>query len=147
MNQLEPTLGRRSPALVKPEAAAWGKLRRYFEQVSHHHHVFDSFETSSGELEEQVRTVEVLLLNKHRATWLTWIADGPNSEEYVEVLRSRGDPEPTFDELTYRADVWRWQRIAFAPEEVLMRTHAGCGKAWRSGLTHQIRSRSPYTHR
>jgi hypothetical protein len=66
MNQLEPGLGRRSPALVKPEATAWGKIRRYFEQVSHHHHVFDSFETSLVDVEERIRTVEVMLLDKLR---------------------------------------------------------------------------------
>jgi hypothetical protein len=62
MNQLEPALGRRSPALVKPEAATWAKIRRYFEQVSHHHHLFDSFETNLGDLEERIQTVEVMLL-------------------------------------------------------------------------------------
>jgi hypothetical protein len=71
MNQLEPTLGRRSPGLVRPEAATWATIRRYFEQVSHHHHMFDAFETSPTDLDERIRTVEALLLNKLRPSTAT----------------------------------------------------------------------------
>jgi hypothetical protein len=87
MHQLEPALGRRSPAMVKPEAAAWANIRRYFEQVSHHHHVFESFETSSNDLEERIRTVEGLLLNKLRP---------PTAEDFREIdqlMRRFLDPQ------------------------------------------------------
>jgi hypothetical protein len=68
MNELEPTLGRRSPSLVKQEAQTWSKLRRYFEQVSHHHHVFDALQTSQEELRALVQTIEALLIDKLRPT-------------------------------------------------------------------------------
>jgi hypothetical protein len=68
MNQLEPALGRRSPSLVKQEARTWSELRRYFERVSHHHHVFGSLETSQEELRARVQTIEALLIDKLRPT-------------------------------------------------------------------------------
>lgn len=66
INRLEPALGRRSAPLVKTEADEWASFRRYFEQISHHHHVFESLETSGSEFEDRVRKVESLLLNKLR---------------------------------------------------------------------------------
>jgi hypothetical protein len=66
MNRLEPTLARRSAPLVNTDADVWLDLRRYFESVSHHHHVFDSLQTSASEFGDRVRTIEVLLLNKLR---------------------------------------------------------------------------------
>jgi hypothetical protein len=69
MNQLEPSFGRRSRSLVRPEAEAWAGTRRYFERVSHHHHVFiESFDTSFEEFEGRMHAVEILLLDRLRPT-------------------------------------------------------------------------------
>jgi len=87
MNQLEPALGRRSAPLVKTEADEWDGIRRYFERVSHHHHLFEEFETSTGDFEDRVRRVEGLLLNKLRP---------PTAEDFEEIDRLMGEVlEPT----------------------------------------------------
>jgi hypothetical protein len=53
-----------------------------------------------------------------RAKWLSWIAAGPDQGEYVEKRRELG-AEPDSEELTERAEKWRWDRMAFAPVAVL----------------------------
>lgn len=68
MNELEPTLGRRPPSLVKREARLWSELRHYFEQVSHHHYVIDGVETTQEDLRTRVQALEGLLLDKLRPT-------------------------------------------------------------------------------
>jgi hypothetical protein len=89
INRLEPALGRRSAPLVKTEAQEWAGFRRYFEQVSHHHHVFESFETSASEFEDRVRKVESLLLNKLRP---------PTAEDFEAIDRLMGEfMEPADD--------------------------------------------------
>ena len=80
--------------------------------------LFDSYEVSN-EYSALIPVALRLAGDADRTTWLSWIADGPDSAGHIERVRSRGEPEPTAKELTYRADAWRWQRIAFAPDEAL----------------------------
>ena len=78
MNRLEPTLARRSTTLVKTDADVWLEMRRYFESVSHHHHVFESLATTAPEFDDRVRTIEVLILNKLRP---------PTTADFQEIDR------------------------------------------------------------
>jgi len=80
--------------------------------------LLDSFEVSN-EYSSLIRAALPLANSSERTTWLSWIKEGPETERYVERARSRGVPEPSPEELAERADTWRWQRLAFAPEESL----------------------------
>ena len=80
--------------------------------------LFDSFEVSN-EYSALIRAAVRLADDPTRATWLSWIVDGPDTKGFVETVKSRGDPEPTPGELAERADAWRWHRLAFAPVDAL----------------------------
>jgi hypothetical protein len=82
MHRLEPSMTRRSTPLVKSDADIWHETRKYFELVSHHHHLFKTFETSASEFGDRVRVIEVLLLDKLRPT---------TSADYEEIDRLMND--------------------------------------------------------
>jgi hypothetical protein len=57
--------------LRRDEARFWMDSRRFFERVSHHHHVFGDVEVDESSFGERVRAVEELLLTKLRPSAAT----------------------------------------------------------------------------
>lgn len=54
-----------------------------------------------------------------QATWLAWVDEGPDLSGYVERVSADSGNPPTADELSERADRWRWDRLARVPDDSL----------------------------
>lgn len=77
MIRLEPGPGR-PEKLREEETKFWVEARHYFEEVSHHHHVFGKLSIDGEAFGELVRMVERLLLAKLRPS---------TAQEYSEIDR------------------------------------------------------------
>jgi hypothetical protein len=80
--------------------------------------LLDSYEVSH----EYIRLIEAALPladDQSRSLWFSWVLEGPDVERFSAKFRARNSRDPTADELNEWADTWRWNRIAFAPEQAL----------------------------
>lgn len=57
--------------------------------------------------------------DERRSLWFSWILEGPDVARFSAKFRSRNDRDPIPAELDEWADSWRWNRIAFVPEDEL----------------------------
>jgi len=80
--------------------------------------LFESYEVSH-EYELLLSSAFPRASSSEQAQWLDWIEDGPDLGRYADRVTADTGLPPSPEDLTERADRWRWDKLARVPDQAL----------------------------